>query len=243
MRKNHLWIGCLLVLIIWYIMHLFIDARLIPNPVDTILKMLQLIGSGEVLTHIVSSLLRLLAAVSAALFLGTLTGVLMGLNRSMEKIMAPFMYIMFPVPKAALLPILFILFGLGDLSKIILIWLILFFQIGLAVYDAVKGIGDDIFLSAKTLRLNRFQLFRHVVMPAIMPNLLSSLKTSVGIGIAVLFFAETYATDQGLGYFIMNHWSLLNYEEMYSGILLLGAIGYIIFRCIDYVRFRIVKWT
>ena len=124
-----------------------------------------------------------------------------------------------------------------------LIWLILFFQIGLAVYDAVKSIGDDIFLSAKTLKLNKSQLFRHVVLPAIMPSLLSSLKTSVGIGIAVLFFAETYATDKGLGYFIMNHWSLLNYEEMYSGIFLLGAIGYLIFRWIDYMRFRFVKWT
>ena len=243
MKKNHLWIGFLLVLAIWYIMHLFIDARLVPDPVDTMLKMAQLIVSGELLIHILSSLLRLLAAVSAALLLGTMTGVLMGLNKLTEKIMAPFMYVMFPVPKAALLPILFILFGLGDLSKIILIWLILFFQIGLSVYDAVKSIGDDIFLSAKTLRLNRFQLFRHVVLPAIMPSLLSSLKTSVGIGIAVLFFAETYATDQGLGYFIMNHWSLLNYEEMYSGILLLGAIGYFIFRCIDYLRFRLVKWT
>ena len=142
-----------------------------------------------------------------------------------------------------MLPVIFLLFGLGDLSKVILILLILYFQIGLAVYDAVKSIGDDIFLSAKTLRLNRFQLFRHIVLPAIMPGLLSSLKTSVGIGIAVLFFAETYATDQGLGYFIMNHWSLLNYEEMYSGILLLGIIGFFIFRCIDYLRFKLVKWT
>jgi len=243
MKKNHLWIGLLLVLVIWYIMRFFIDDRLVPDPVDTLQKLVQLIMSGELLVHILFSLMRLLAAVSAALFFGTITGVLMGLNKTMEKIMAPFMYVMFPVPKAALLPILFILFGLGDLSKIILIWLILFFQIGLAVYDAVKSIGDDIFLSAKTLKLSRFQLFRHVVMPAIMPSLLSSLRTSVGIGIAVLFFAETYATDKGLGYFIMNHWSLLNYEEMYSGILLLGAIGYFIFRCIDYMRFRLVKWT
>ena len=84
-----------------------------PTRADTMLKMVQLIVSGELLIHISFSLMRLFAAVSAALLLGTIAGVSMGLNRSVEKIMAPFMYVMFPVPKAALLPILFILFGLG----------------------------------------------------------------------------------------------------------------------------------
>ncbi len=243
MKRQRLWMGFLLLLIIWYGMHLFVDRRIIPNPVTTLITLGQLLISGELLVHTVYSLYRLLVAIGAALLVAALSGVLIGMNDKLETLFAPFIYVMFPVPKAALLPIIFVLFGLGDLSKIVLIYLILYFQITLAVYDAVNGIQAEVFLSARTLQLKGVQLYKHVVLPAILPSVFTALRVSVGIGIAVLFFAETYATSEGLGYFIMYHWSLLNYEEMYSGIILLGALGYVIFRLIDTLRDKTVKWT
>jgi len=242
MTKKRLWIGLIIVLLIWQLFNWFLDPRLIPSPYHTIKVFGSLLLSGELFIHTIFSLYRLLLAVVMALIIGLATGIVMGLNKSFEKVMAPLVYILFPVPKAALLPIIFVIFGLGDTSKIILIWLILYFQIVLAVYDAVKNISPDVFLSARTLKLSKKELYKHIVLPAILPEVLSALRTSVGIGIAVLFFAETYATNKGLGYFIMNHWSLLNYEEMYSGILVLGGIGYVIFSGIDYVKYKFVKW-
>ena len=243
MKRQRLWIGFMVLLVIWYGMHFLVDPRIIPSPTATLISLGQLLVTGELLLHGLFSLYRLLVAIGAALIIGTLSGVLIGMNKKLETLFAPFIYVMFPVPKAALLPIIFVLFGLGDLSKIVLIYLILYFQITLAVYDAVKGIPADIFLSAKTLQLEGVDLYKHVVLPAILPSVLTALKVSVGIGIAVLFFAETYATNQGLGYFIMNNWSLLNYEAMYGGIILLGALGYVIFRLIDILREKILKWT
>lgn len=243
MTKKRLWLGFLIVLLIWQSIHWLVDPRLIPAPLDTLITLAGLLVSGELLIHGIYSLYRLILAVVLALLAGVATGLVMGMNKALEKVMAPVVYILFPVPKAALLPIIFVLFGLGDLSKIILIWLILYFQVVLSVFDSVKSISEDVFLSARTLRLTKFQLYKHIVLPAVLPHILSALRTSVGIGIAVLFFAETYATNKGLGYFIMNHWSLLNYEEMYSGILLLGGMGYVIFRLIDYIRYKLVKWT
>lgn len=242
MSKKRLWIGLIIILAIWQMMHMLIDPRLIPSPFDATKTLISLIVSGELLVHSLYSLFRLIVAVVLALMLGLLSGIVMGLNKTVDKIMSPLVYILFPVPKAALLPIIFVLFGLGDLSKIILIWLILYFQVVLSVYDSVKNIEPYHFVSGKTLRLSKLQTYRHIVLPAIFPEVLSALRTSVGIGIAVLFFAETYATDKGLGYFIMNNWSLLNYKEMYSGIILLGAIGYVIFSLIDYIRYRFIKW-
>lgn len=242
MKGQRLWLGFALLFLIWLTMHVFVDGRIIPSPFATMVTLGQLLISGELLMHMVYSLYRLTSAIGVALLLGAFSGVMMGMHKKIEALFAPFIYIMFPVPKAALLPIIFVLFGLGDLSKIVLIYLILYFQITLAVYDAVIGLSEDVFLSARTLQLTGFQLYKHVVLPAILPNILTALRVSVGIGIAVLFFAETYATSQGLGYFIMNHWSLLNYEAMYSGIILLGALGYVIFRVIDTLRDRLVKW-
>lgn len=242
LKKQHLWLGFLIIFITWFLLHLFVNGAIIPNPITTVMTMLKLLMSGELLLHTVYSLYRLTIAVLMALLFGSLSGILIGMNKKIETIFAPVIYVMFPVPKAALLPILFAFFGLGDMSKIILIYLILYFQITLAVYDAVINISDDIFISARTLQLEGWHLYRHIVLPAILPSILTALRVSVGIGIAVLFFAETYATNQGLGYFIMHHWSLLNYEEMYSGILLLGGMGYIIFRVIDGIRAHLVQW-
>ena len=235
-------IGFLIILIFWYTGHLFVDGRLIPSPLGTVRALAYLFVSGELVLHILFSLYRLFAAIGLALFLGSATGIFMGMNRKGESLLAPFVYVMFPVPKAALLPVLFLVFGLGDLTKIVLIALILYFQITFSVYDGVKQIPSAIFLSARTLRLKGYDLYRHVIIPAVLPHIFSSLRVSVGIGIAVLFFAETYATKYGLGYYIMNHWALLEYEKMYSGILVLGATGYVIFRAIDVVRDRLVHW-
>lgn len=242
MKKQRIWVGFLLVFILWYAGHYLVDARLIPNPIGTVIKMVQLILSGELIRHSLYSLYRLLVAIGLSLILGTATGIFIGMNKKAEAVLAPFIYVMFPVPKAALLPILFVLFGLGDLTKIILILLILYFQVALSVYDGVKDIPSGVFLSARTLNLTGTGLYRHVVIPAVLPSIFTALRISVGIGIAVLFFAETYATNYGLGYFIMNEWSLLNYEAMYGGILFLGAIGYGIFRAIDLLRMKVIHW-
>lgn len=242
MKRHRLWSGFLILLILWYAGHWFIDDRLIPDPIRTFQTLAVMMVSGELLIHFLFSLYRLLAAVGLSLVLGTASGIAIGMNIRVERVFAPFIYVMFPVPKAALLPVLFLLFGLGDLTKILLMLLILYFQVTLSVYDGVKQIPDSIFLSAKTLRLEGASLYRHVIMPAVLPHIFTALRISLGIGIAVLFFAETYATKYGLGYFIMNHWSLLNYEAMYGGILFLGAMGYGFFRAIDLLRNKFVHW-
>ncbi len=243
MKRQHIWIGFLLIFIIWQCAHLILSPQLIPDPITTFMTMVEQIVFGDLARHSLYSLGRLALALLAALTTGTVIGVLMGRSALAEKLLAPLMYVMFPVPKAALLPILFVIFGLGDASKVILIWSILFFQIVLAVYDAVKSIDSALLLSARSLRLSKTQTYIHVVIPAVLPNTISALRTSVGIGIAVLFFAETYATKVGIGYYIMTQWSLLNYEAMYGGILLLGAMGYVIFRGIDKLREKLIRWT
>jgi NitT/TauT family transport system permease protein len=243
MKKSYnLGLGFAIILGVWWMLHLFVDPRFIPSPWSTLLTTVSLFMKGSFILHIAYSLWRLIAAIISALILGSFMGIIIAMNKPLEKVLGPIIYILFPVPKAAFLPILFVMFGLGDLSKIILIHLILFFQITVAVYEAVLNIPTDLFLAAKSLQLSRWNLYKHVIIPAIIPNIFTALRISVGIGVAVLFFVETYATRYGLGYYIMNNWSLLNYENMYSGILVLGAVGYGIFRLIDIIEKKYVRW-
>ncbi len=219
-----------------------VDSRFIPNPFTIIAHTARLLTQSDFWLHIVVSGLRLFASITLAIILGAISGILIGRHKILDTIFSPVIYILFPVPKAAFLPIIFVLFGLSDVSKIILIFLILYFQVAMSTYDAVKAIKRPIYVAAKSLGLGTVDMYRHVIVPAILPNLFSSMRISIGIGVAVLFFVETYGTRFGLGYYIMNHWSLLDYKNMYSGILVLSIMGYSTFRAINIIEKKMVKW-
>lgn len=242
-KASHLLVGILLILLVWQLCHYILDVKVIPNPVTVLINTTKLLLTKSFILHIVASLLRLLTAIFIALILGAFTGVVVSMNKVLDQIISPVLYILFPVPKAALLPVIFVLFGLGDMSKIVVITLILYFQIAMTTYDSVKQIPESLFLSAKSIDLKGFDLYRHMIVPAIMPNLFTALRISVGIGVAVLFFVETYATNYGLGYYIMNHWSLLDYTNMYSGIVVLSLVGYGTFRSIDLIEKKMIQWN
>lgn len=243
-RKNiyNLFIGLLFVIFFWYLLHFTIDSKIIPNPLNTIINTINLLFTWGFLKHILYSSYRLITAVFLALTMGSLLGILLGVNIRLEKFLYPVIYILFPVPKAAFMPIIFVVFGLGDSSKIFLIYLILFFQIVVSVHNAVKNIPKEYYISAASLGLSKKELYKHIILPAIIPSILTSLRVCIGIGIAVLFFAETYATKFGLGYYIMNSWSLINYLNMYSGILVLSGMGFCLFSLIDVLEKKYVKW-
>lgn len=235
--------GLLIVIGLWYLLHWFVEPLIIPSPHETVLNMIDLIIYDELLKHVLYSLYRLLVAVGLSIIFGCGLGIILGVNARLDKIISPAIYILFPVPKAAFLPVLFVLFGLGDKSKIILIFLILVFQVIVTIRDSVKNLSKDTFVSAKSLGLSSFDIYRHIIFLGILPSILSSLRINIGIGIAVLFFAETYATNYGIGYFIMDSWSLIEYVNMYSGILTLSIMGYILLRLIDFLEINFCSWS
>lgn len=168
------------------------------------------------------------------------------MDRSKQKVddfISPIIYILYPLPKVAFLPVLMILWGLGDLPKIILIIIIIIFQIVLAARDGVKEIPKELFMSVRSLDLSKIGVYRHLILPAILPKIFTALRICIGVSISVLFFAENFATTYGIGYFIMNSWSMVNYLEMFSGIFALGLLGLLLFKILDLIEDIFCKWT
>jgi NitT/TauT family transport system permease protein len=124
----------------------------------------------------------------------------------------------------------------------VLVIAIIIFQIQIAVRDAIKEIPKGLFYSVRTLGLSRLQIYRHLIIPAILPRLFSSLRITIGISISVLFFSENFATVYGIGYFIMNTFTVLHYEEMFAGILGLSLMGLLIFKFIDLLERKFCPW-
>jgi NitT/TauT family transport system permease protein len=135
-----------------------------------------------------------------------------------------------------------ILFGLGNAPKIILIVIIILFQIIIAARDGVREIPAGLFHSVGSLGLNRLDLYRHLILPAVLPKIITAIRISIGVSISVLFFGESFATQFGIGYFIMNSWMMVNYVEMFSGILVLGLAGLALFKLVDLIEGRLCRW-
>ncbi|MGM0603608.1 MAG: ABC transporter permease [Bacillota bacterium] len=234
--------GTFMILFIWYIFYYLISSPVIPAPHKVLLNFIRLFPD-VILIHLIRSLIRITAAVSISLLLGVSIGLALGMNEKFDEILSPVIYILYPIPKIAFLPVLMILMGLGDLPKVVLITLIIIFQIIVTTRDAVKGLGKELFYSVRSLGMNKKQIYRHLIIPAVLPKILTSLRISVGTSIAVLFFAENFATTYGIGYFIMNSWSTVNYTAMFSGILALSLLGLALFKIIDIADSKLCSWV
>lgn len=241
LTKNKTISGFIILLILWYLLHIGINSSIVPSPYETIIVFIEAIKE-DLLLHMLVSILRILTSVFIAMIIGIPMGLWMGSNSRIDAIISPVTYVLYPIPKIAFLPVFMLLFGLGNMSKVILIITIILFQVLLAARDGAKEVPIDLIYSVNSLGLNRWQYYTHLVIPATLPKIISALRISVGISISVLFFAENFATTYGIGYFIMNAWAIVQYKEMFAGILGLSLMSLIIFKIIDIIESKICAW-
>lgn len=239
---SRLGIGSVVIILIWYLFSLISGPMLIPRPEETIKLFFSLILNGELLLHGAASLLRLISGILAALLFGIPIGIIAGTTRLGDRILAPVVYLLYPLPKIAFLPVFMLIFGLGNMSKIILLFSVILFQIILAARDGVKDIPEAYHRVARLHRLNRFERTFKLYLPSTLSGIFSALRISTGIGMSVLFFAENYASHWGLGYFIMNNWVMINYKGMFAGILMLGLTASALLFSIDTLESRVCRW-
>jgi hypothetical protein len=134
-------------------------------------------------------------------------------------------------------------FGIGDTGKIVVITLILFFQILVLVRDAAAGRRAELIQSVRSLGAGRRALFLYVYLPASLPAVLTALRVSVGTAVAVLYVAELYATQQGLGYYIFLEGSTLSdYPAMYAGIVAMALLGLGPYFTVDWLDRWLCQW-
>ncbi|MEO3945345.1 ABC transporter permease [Gorillibacterium sp. CAU 1737] len=227
--------------ILWYVLALLIDNPILPSPIPVYGTMNELVQAG-IGRHVAYSLYRIAAGIAGSLVIGLAIGLLMGRSAFWNKLLDPVVYLTYPIPKIALLPVAMLLFGLGETSKILLIGLILVFQIIISVRDAVKAIPEESYDVLTTLGAGSMAKFRHVTLPGALSVILSTVRISLGTAISVLFFTEIYGTQYGMGYFIMDAWLRMDYAQMYAGILVLSAGGFVLFLLVDVLDAVWMKW-
>jgi len=242
MRKRDLLLAVVGLLAIWQLASMIINKPVLPPPWE-VLRAFILALPQELGKHMLVSGWRVVASIAVAIAFAVPIGLGLGLSPTANRLAAPIIYLLYPIPKIVFLPVILLLLGIGNLSKIFVISLILFFQMLVVVRDEAANLRPELIASVRSLGAGRRALFRYVYLPACLPAVLTSLRVSIGTAIAVLFFAESFATTSGLGYYIIvETWGRLDYAEMYAGVVAMSLLGLTLYFAVDSIQRRICPW-
>ena len=235
-------LGLVMFLVLWQLLAWVIHQPIMPSP-TTVLPIFFSSLFGELGLHLMASAGRVLAAIGIGVITAVPVGLGLGQVRTLDRIFFPLVAIAYPIPKIVLFPVIYVLLGITDFSKIFLIALIIFFQILVVVRDEAANLHPELILSVRSLGAGRRALFLYVYLPASLPAVLTALRISVGTAIAVLFIVEQSLTTHGLGYYIVvESYQVLRYPEMYAGILAMGLLGAALYFVIQSVELRVNRY-
>ncbi len=216
-------------------------SAVLPNPIKAFSTLVN--HWGTIWPNFAHSAIRLIIALIIAITVGATTGLIIGFEGRINKYLSPVLYLVYPVPKIVFLPVILIIFGLGDLSRVIFIFLVTVFQVAISARDAAKNISPQWVRAVRSAGGNKLQVYRHVVIPATLPSVLSSARISIGLGIAALYLTELSYTNSGLGYYINNSWKVFAYSDVFAGILAFAILGLGLYLGIEILERSLCKWN
>lgn len=242
MRRRDIILATLGLVIVWQIAAMIVNRPILPAPLEVFVVFFEELGNG-LLIHFGYSLWRVAAGMALSVAAAASAGLAIGGSKRLDRIFSPVIYLLYPIPKVVLVPIVFLFLGIGDTAKIAIIFLILFFQIVVLVRDQAAGIPPQLLQSLRSLGAGRRALFRFVYLPASLPAILTALRQSIGTAVAVLYVTELFATKYGLGYYIYYQGStLFNYPAMYAGVIAMSILGLGMYFAVDWAERKLCRW-
>jgi ABC-type nitrate/sulfonate/bicarbonate transport system permease component len=219
-----------------------LDARFFPAPSTIFAVLIKLLESGQLWDNTWASLKRLFWGMVFGGIPALVLGVLMGLYRPLRAICDPLISATYPIPKSALLPLILLIFGLGEASKVAMVAIGVFFPI---VINAVTGVREinKIYLDVGcNFQASRWQVFRTIALPGALPFIMTGIKLGVGMGLILIAVAEMIGAKSGLGFMIWNAWEILSVETMYVGLIMVALIGFLFTLLLNEVERWVVPW-
>lgn len=235
-------IAFIVLFFIWHLISIILNTKTFPSPFLVVLDLIKNFKS-EIFFHLIISFYRIISGIFLGLIFGIFLGVVIGYFSFLNNYLSPFIYFLNLIPKIALMPIFIIIFGVGDLSKIIIIFSIVFFQMLISIRDGVSSIGKDYLYYINSIKKNFFFVFYNLIFPFIFPRIMTSLRISITTSMAVLFITETYATRYGIGFYIMDSLSRIDYISVFSGVFAMTIMGFLFFSFIDFLEKKYCSWS
>jgi ABC-type nitrate/sulfonate/bicarbonate transport system permease component len=219
----------------------------LPSPVSVVEAFLNLAEKGYqgrgLGHHVAVSLYRFGTAFSICVLIGVPLGLLMGMNRPVRAVVEPPIQAIRPIPKLALLPLFLIWFGIGNLSKIVVISAPVLPLIAIASMQAVRAVSIKKIQAAQALGAGRWTIFRRVLLPASLPGIFTGIRMAISIGVTMLVAAELTATSDGIAWMALTAAEYLSTEIVLVGVLIMAALGYGLDRLFWAIERHVVHWS
>ena len=241
------------MLFVWFALtgfgtkHSFVDPVFLPSPGAVLDRFVILSTRGyqgaSLLHHVAISMMRFGVAFVFCIVAGVGIGLWMGMSSTARALLDPPIEVTRPIPKLALLPLFIIWFGIGEVSKIIVIVSALFPLMSISAMQAVRGVSRRKIQAAYSLGASRWTVFRRVLLPASLPGIFTGIRVSIGIGVTMLVGAELIATSDGIAWMALSAADFLLTDVVLVGVLIMAAIGYGLDRLARLIENRLVHWS
>lgn len=235
----------ILILLLWEISAQveLIDRRFFPPPTAIAGTFLKMIVSLELFVHMGATLQRVIVGFLMGAIPGLSIGIVLGVFPRMRQIFGPIFSALYPVPKIAILPLILLIFGVGDMSKYVVIAIGVFF---LMFFNTMGGVRQtpQIYLDvARASGASRFQVLRQIALPSALPQIFTGLKLSAGTSYIIIAAAEFLGARSGVGFFIWSSWQTFSVTRMFVGIVTISLMGYLTLTVLDMIERRVIPWA
>ncbi|MCE5978364.1 taurine ABC transporter permease TauC [Pseudomonas sp. JR33AA] len=245
------WISTLTLaslLLVWWLVTAagWVEPLFLPSPGDILIKAWALLTQGymdaSLWQHLGASLGRIGLALVAAALTAIPVGIAIGYNRVARGILDPLIEFYRPIPPLAYLPLIVIWCGIGELSKVLLIYLAIFAPIAIATATGVRTVDPAKLRAAQSLGATKAQLIRHVILPSALPDILTGIRIGLGVGWSTLVAAELIAATSGLGFMVQSAAQFLVTDVVVLGILLIALIAFALEMSLRALQRKLVPW-
>jgi ABC-type nitrate/sulfonate/bicarbonate transport system permease component len=237
-------ISPILLLLIWELAARagLIEIRFFPAPSTVVLTGIQQAQTAQFWHDIGISLKRIAIGYVMGAVPGTMLGLAMGLFRPVREVFNPLIAALFPIPKIALLPLLLLIFGIGETSKYVVIAINVFFLMAINAFAGVLNIPAIYFDVAKNLKASRTRTYLTVALPGALPGIFTGLRICAGTALILLVAAEFSSADAGVGYRIWWAWSVFWVDTMYVGFFVIAILGVTFAKIVDLAEYLLLPW-
>lgn len=214
----------------------------LPPLSDVLVSWWRLAADGTLLENGTTSMFRAASGLALAIVLGTTSGIAMAWYPPVRTVVNPVIQLFYPMPKSALIPVMILWFGIGDMSKIVLIFIGCMLPIVVSSYNGARGVDQVYIWSALSLGASRRKVLWQVVVPGAMPEILTGIRTAIAISFVLLVSSELLIARNGLGFLVSGFGDSGVYPSMFAVILTVVSLGFIADRLFQATMARILIW-
>ncbi|MDB5411339.1 MAG: hypothetical protein JWL84_6251 [Rhodospirillales bacterium] len=232
------------VLAIWELAgrYRLVNTVLLPPPSMIAATLWQIVRTGTFLAPLGQTFLLLFVGYALACGFGIALGIAMGRSEPIYCFLEPLIELMRPIPKAALVPPLFLFLGFGATMKVTIVALAAFFPILIATIQGVRGVDRIALDTARTFGCPPVRMIFKIILPASLPMIVTGMRVGLGLGLIVVVLAEMLAGEGGLGYLILDMQRSFAVRQMYAWIVILAVAGLTINAVFEFVEARAIPW-